>query len=165
MRLVWSLSMTLCVCGMAPEPAKADAMSARRAHLFDRAERSEAFGHRPPCLSATVDCPAERRALPNGVADIEPRAALDHKPNHPLMTAGDGLMQRGRVWMVAFRIVSIGIHASRQQQADNLRMSLLRGQRERPVARFSVGSRQQARGVIDKAEPGGVRQLDASSTF
>jgi hypothetical protein len=90
-----------------------------------------------------MKCPTEGRAPPNSVRDIQPRAARDQEPRHRLVTAQDGLMQGCRVRMVAFRVVAVGILASIKQQMDNLRMSLLRGQGERAMARCIVGGREQ----------------------
>ena len=70
--------------------------------------------------------PTERCALPDGVPDIQPRAALDQEPHHRFMAAQDGLVQRCRVRMVAFEIVAIGILASIEQEANNLHTPVLR---------------------------------------
>jgi hypothetical protein len=94
--------------------------------------------------------PTERRALPDGVADIQPRAALDKDPHHRLVAAQHGLVQRRRVRMIACRIVSVGIFAGVEQEANNLRMSVLRSERERAMARFGIRGREQTRGIVHK---------------
>src|SRR5258708_39743199 len=100
---------------------------------------------RPP---TPINRPTERRALPDGVPDIQPRAALDQEPHHRLVAAQDGLVQWRRVRMMAFRIVTVGIFARVEQQTNKLRMSVLCSQREREVARFGVRGRQQTGGVV-----------------
>src|SRR6266436_1757821 len=129
--------------------------------LFRCAERSQALNHLCLRLSTAMKCPTEGRAPPNSVRDIQPRAALDQEPRHRLVTTQDGLMQGRRVRMVAFRIVAVGILAGIKQQTDNLRMSLLRGQRERAMARYIVGGREQTDGIVHPAQPGSAGQVDA----
>ena len=101
--------------------------------------------------SAAMKRPTERRALPDGVPYIQPRAALDQQPHYRLVAAQDGLMQRRRVRMVAFEVVAVGILAGVEQQANDLRVSVLRGQGERAVARFGVRGREQTGGVLHAA--------------
>src|ERR1700746_2325274 len=68
---------------------------------FLRAERAQTISHLRMCPAAAMNGPAERRALPDGVADIEPRAALDQKPHHLFMAAQHGLVQWRAMRMVA----------------------------------------------------------------
>ena len=72
-----------------------------------RPGRAQQLGHLGLRLATAVQRPAERRALPDGVADIEPRAARDHEPHHRQMTAEHRLVQRRGVAVVALRIIAI----------------------------------------------------------
>ena len=56
-----------------------------------------------------MDRPAEWRAVPDDVADVEPRAARDQEAHHGLMSAEDGLMQRRAMRMVGWRIEAVRI--------------------------------------------------------
>src|SRR6266481_1986020 len=82
---------------------------------------------RPACVS----CPVGRGGLPHNILQIESRTAFDEKSDEFTMAGPSGLMQRCRMGMAPDRVISIGIFARVQQQANDLDMTKLRGQRER----------------------------------
>ncbi len=102
-------------------------------------------------LSTAMNRPTERGAVPDGIPDIQPRAVLDQEPHHRLVAAQDCVVQWRGVRMVAFKIVAVGILAGVEQEANDLRMSELRSQRERAVARFGIRRREQTGGLAHKA--------------
>lgn len=79
----------------------------------------------------------------NRVLDVEPRAAFDQQTNYGVVACQNGLMQRGRMSVVSFRVVAIRILAGVEEQADDIHVTMLRRQRERAMAGFSVGGWQQ----------------------
>ena len=119
-----------------------------RAGLLGCAERPQTLSHLRLRRSTAIKRPTERCALPDGVPGIQPSAAFDQEPHHRLVARQHRLVQWRRVGMVAFQVVAVGILAGVEQQANNLRMSVLRGQGERAVARFSVREREQAGGIV-----------------
>src|SRR5580704_7393831 len=121
------------------------------ARLLRCAERPQTLDHLSLRLSTTIKGPAERGALPDGIPDIEPRAAFDQEPYRRPVAREHGLVQRRRVGMGTFGVVADGILAGVKQQANNLRASMLRGQGERAMARFGVCRREQTGGIVHEA--------------
>jgi len=84
--------------------------------LFHCAERPQTLSHPRLRLSTAMKCPAEGRALPNGVPNIQPRAALDQEPHHRFVARQDCLVQWRRVGMVTLEIVAVGTRVCRWKE-------------------------------------------------
>jgi hypothetical protein len=65
------------------------------------APTTQTLSHLRLRLATAITRPTERCALPDGVSDIQPRAALDQEPHNRLVAAQAGRVQWRRVRMVA----------------------------------------------------------------
>src|SRR3981081_2644829 len=91
--------------------------------------------HLPPKIGldfcpAGVFCPVGRSSLPHDSLPSESRTAFDQKSDEFAIAGPSGLMQGRRMGMAPDRVVSIGIFARVKQQANDLDMTKLRGQRQ-----------------------------------
>src|SRR6185295_5949845 len=87
----------------------------------------------------SVNRPAKRRPLVDGVFDIQSCSPLDKQPDNRVVAGQSGLMERRRVGMVAVRVVPAGVFAGIKKQLYDLHMSVLRGERHRTMPAFRVG--------------------------
>jgi hypothetical protein len=78
--------------------------------------------------------PAQRRGVPDGVADIESRAADDQQADRFEVVRPNGLVERRRMGMVALGVVPIWVLACVEEQLNDLGVAMLRGERECPMA-------------------------------
>ena len=129
----------------------------RVGRLFGCAEGCQQRSHLLLRFSAAVKRPTERRAIPDGVPDVLPRAAVDQQPYYWLVASGDGLVQWRRVGVIAFEVIAVRVLASIEQQANNVRMSVVGSQGESAVARFGIGGREQTAGGVQESQSGGAR--------
>jgi hypothetical protein len=65
-------------------------------------------------------------APPNGVTNVEPRAALDQEPHHRFVARKHCLMQRSRVGVDAVGVIAVRVLACVEQQVNNCCMPVLR---------------------------------------
>ena len=103
--------------------------------------------------------------MPDSISDIERCATLHQQSDHRRVAPLDRLVQWRRVSMVAFEVVAVGVLAGVKQQPNNLRMPVLRGQRECAVARFGVRGPEQTSGVIHETQSGSGGQINVSPAF
>src|SRR4051812_48102253 len=103
--------------------------------------------------------------MPYGVTDIQPGAALDEQPYHRRVPSQDSLMQWRRVRMMAFGIEAIGVLVSVEQQTNNLRAPVLRGQGKRAMAHAGIDIRKETRCLVHAAQPGSGGQINACSVL
>ena len=97
--------------------------------------------------------PAKRRALPDGVFEIQSSAALDEQPNHRQVPHQRRLMQWRRMRVRSLGVESIRIFTRIKQQPDDVDMAMLRRQRKGAMAVIAVGGGKQTFGVIESSKP------------
>src|SRR2546421_5821969 len=159
---------------LGPEPYKRDTRSTRRSQqvsftcdLFTGSQpsaqwrsttvsggavRAKAIGD---CRLTAVYGPAERRALIDRVLHVQSRAALDQQPDDGLMTGRNSLMERRRVRVVALRVVPVGILSGVEQHADDVHVTVLRGQCERPMAVLAGRTGEELTRPVETAQSSG----------
>ena len=71
------------------------------------------------------------------------------------MARYDGLMQGCRVGMVSVKVVPVWVFARIEEQAYDLRVPVLRGQRQRAMPAFRVCRREQLRYIGEPPQAGG----------
>ena len=71
------------------------------------------------------------------------------------MTGRNSLMQRRRVRVVALRVVPVGILSGVEQHADDVHVTVLRGQSERPMAVLAGRTGEQLTRLVETAQSGG----------
>ena len=75
------------------------------------------------------------------------------------MPACDGLMQGGSVRMESVRVVPVWIFTRIEEQAQDLDVAELRGQRQSSMARLGIGTWQHTNHCFDTAEAGRRREV------
>ena len=96
-----------------------------------------------------MSCPINRRGPPENVFEVQPCASFDEEPDYFVMAGLSSQMQRCRVGMSSYGVVSVWVLARVKQQSNDLDMTKIRCHSECRLAVLLASPREQPTGIFN----------------